>query len=87
MANKKLPADKSAAGARSKQASKPKITKLAQLEGMLRRPAGATIVQLSKALNWQSHSVRGAIAGTLKKKGCVVTSTVDDAERRIYRIA
>ena len=42
-------------------------TKLGQLEGMLRRPAGATIVQLAKALSWQAHSVRGAMSGALKK--------------------
>lgn len=88
MTSKKSPAGKPAAATRNKKSSKPaKTTKLARLEAMLRRPAGATVEQLSKALDWQSHSVRGAIAGALKKKGCVVTSTVDDAKRRIYRAA
>jgi hypothetical protein len=53
---------------------------------MLRQPAGATIEQLGKSLGWQSHSVRGAIAGSLKKKGIAVTSEKPDGGERIYRI-
>jgi predicted ArsR family transcriptional regulator len=88
MARKKSPAGKPATAARGKKSSKPtKTTKLARLETMLRQPDGATIEQLSKALDWQSHSVRGAIAGALKKKGCVVTNTVDESKGRIYRIS
>jgi Protein of unknown function (DUF3489) len=48
-------------------ASAPK-TKLGKLEGTLRRTEGATIAQIAKALDWQLHSVRGAISGSLKKK-------------------
>lgn len=66
---------------------KPKVTKLDQLEAMLRRPAGATIEQLSKALDWQTHSVRGAIAGSLKKKGIKVSSEQPENGLRVYRIA
>src|SRR5260370_38406581 len=43
-------------------------TKLWRLEGMLRRSEGATIAQIAKALDWQLHSVRGGISGSLKKK-------------------
>ena len=53
---------------------------------MLRQPAGATIEQLGKSLGWQSHSVRGAIAGSLKKKGIAVTSDRPEGGERIYRI-
>jgi len=62
--------------------------KLGQLEGMLRRKGGATIPQIAKALHWQLHSVRGAIAGSLKKKLglTVVTEKVADGTR-VYRIA
>ncbi len=68
-------------------ASVPK-TKLGQLEGMLRRTEGATIAQIAKALDWQLHSVRGAISGSLKKKRGleVVAEKVADGER-VYRIA
>src|ERR1700682_4918747 len=51
----------------AESAAAPK-TKLGQLEGMLRRTEGATIAQIAKALDWQLHSVRGAISGSLKKK-------------------
>jgi hypothetical protein len=62
-------------------------TKLGRLEGMLRRPEGATIAQIAKALDWQLHSVRGAISGSLKKKQglTVLAEKVADGDR-IYRI-
>jgi hypothetical protein len=55
---------------------------------MLRRTEGATIAQIAKALDWQLHSVRGAISGSLKKKQglTVVAEKVADGER-VYRIA
>ena len=63
-------------------------TKLGRLEGMLRRPEGATIGQIAKALDWQQHSVRGAISGSLKKKQglTIVAEKIADGER-VYRIA
>lgn len=63
-------------------------TKLGRLEGMLRRAEGATIGQIAKALDWQMHSVRGAISGSLKKKRglTVVAEKTADGER-VYRIA
>ena len=55
---------------------------------MLRRTEGATIAQIAKALDWQLHSVRGAISGSLKKKQglTVVAEKAADGER-VYRIA
>ena len=70
-----------------KKAAKPKTSKLARLEAMLRQPTGATIEQLGKSLGWQSHSVRGAIAGSLKKRGLAITSEKPDGGERVYRIA
>jgi hypothetical protein len=55
---------------------------------MLRRPDGATVEQISKSLDWQMHSVRGAMSGALKKKqGLTITSEQTDNGRRVYRIA
>lgn len=72
--------------AKGAAAKNPK-TKLGQLEAMLRRADGATIIQLSKALAWQPHSVRGAMSGTLKKRGLdIVNDKVKDGIR-VYRIA
>lgn len=88
MARKKTPAaSRPTVAASGKRPPKAKVTKLAKLEAMLRRPEGATIEQIRKALARQAHSVRGAIAGALKKKELVVASEVGKDEQRIYRIA
>ena len=71
---------------RAEAAAAPK-TKLGQLEGMLRRKEGATIAQIAKTLNWQLHSVRGAISGSLKKKrGLAVVAEQAEDGQRVYRI-
>lgn len=63
-------------------------SKQAQLIAMLRRAKGATVDEIAEALSWQPHTVRGAIAGALKKKlGLEVTSEKDDKRGRVYRIA
>jgi hypothetical protein len=63
-------------------------SKQARLIEMLKRSNGATIEEIAKKLEWQAHTVRGAIAGALKKKlGLNVTSEKDDKRGRIYRIA
>ena len=62
-------------------------SKQAQLIAMLRRAKGATIDEIAEAFTWQPHTVRGAIAGALKKKlGLNVTSEKDDKRGRVYRI-
>jgi hypothetical protein len=61
-------------------------SKLDILMTLLRQPAGASIQELAAATAWQVHSVRGAIAGALKKKGHVISSEVVEGVRR-YRIA
>ena len=43
-------------------------TKQAQLIAMLKRPEGATIAEIVEATGWQPHTVRGALAGALKKR-------------------
>ena len=43
-------------------------TKLAALVMALRRPQGATSLQLMLATGWQPHTLRGAISGMLRKK-------------------
>jgi len=62
-------------------------TKQATLIAMLRAPEGATIEEIMAATNWQSHTVRGAMAGALKKKlGLEVTSEKDEGRGRVYRL-
>jgi len=63
-------------------------SKQAQLIAMLKRAKGATIAEIVEAFGWQPHTVRGAIAGALKKKlGLEVVSEKSDKRGRIYRIA
>ncbi|MDX9859311.1 MAG: DUF3489 domain-containing protein [Rhodospirillales bacterium] len=62
-------------------------SKQAQLIAMLKRPEGATIAEITEAFGWQAHTVRGAIAGALKKKlGLAVTSEKIENRGRVYRI-
>jgi len=62
-------------------------SKQAKLIEMLRRPEGASIEEIVAAFDWQAHTVRGAIAGALKKKlGLDVTSEKIDGRGRVYRI-
>ena len=85
--------------ARTKRAAKPKAatkavstpraeSKQSQLIAMLKQPDGATIAEIAKALSWLPHTVRGAIAGALKKKlGLKVESEKVDDRGRVYRLA
>jgi hypothetical protein len=63
-------------------------TKQALLIEMLHAPTGANIEEIMKATGWLSHTVRGAIAGALKKKlGLTVASEKIEGRGRVYRIA
>ena len=57
-------------------------SKLDQVEALLRVPDGASIAELMAATGWQQHSVRGAMAGALKKRGLTITSDKTDGTRR-----
>jgi hypothetical protein len=61
--------------------------KQARLIEMLKRKDGASIEEIVKAFGWQPHTVRGAIAGALKKKlGLEVTSEKVEGRGRVYAI-
>lgn len=63
-------------------------SKQAQLIEMLKRPEGATIEEITTAFGWQAHTVRGAIAGPLKKKlGLDVVSEKFEGRGRVYCLA
>lgn len=54
---------------------------------MLKRPEGASIAEIATEFGWASHTVRGAIAGALKKKlGLGVASEKHETRGRVYRI-
>jgi hypothetical protein len=56
-------------------------SKAAQVVAMLQREGGATISEIMSTMGWQKHTVRGFMAGTMKKAGY----TVEGGERT-YRL-
>ena len=51
-------------------------TKQAMVIALLQRPMGANIDQIVEETNWRQHTVRGFLAGTIKKKlGLELTTT------------
>jgi hypothetical protein len=61
-------------------------TKHARIIAMLRTPAGAKIAAIMTATDWQQHSVRGFLAGVVRKKlGLNLVSEQTD-KGRVYRI-
>ena len=72
----------------AKPARKPREgTKQEALIAMLKRPEGASIAEITAEFGWQPHTVRGAIAGALKKKlGLEVTSEKIEGRGRVYKL-
>jgi len=61
-------------------------TKHTRIVAMLRSPGGATIAAIMTATGWQQHSVRGFLAGVVRKKlGLNLISELTD-KGRVYRI-
>ena len=64
-----------------------RTTKQRTCLALLRRPGGATLSDLQSATGWQSHSIRGFLAGTVKTKlGLTLTSSKVEGDVRRYRI-
>jgi hypothetical protein len=78
------PATSAAAG--DAPAQRARVTKTDTLIALMRAEGGATAQALAEAVGWQVHSVRGFIAGTLKKRADlgVTTERKDGATR--YRV-
>jgi hypothetical protein len=62
-------------------------SKTAQVVAMLQREGGATLVEIMEKMGWQKHTVRGFIAGTMKKAGHAVESFKPEGGERTYRIS
>ena len=62
-------------------------TKHARIIAMLRTPAGATIAAIMTATDWQQHSVRGFLAGVVRKKLGRLNLVSEQTDKgRVYRI-
>jgi hypothetical protein len=88
----KVAAARRASSSRTQPASastKPVIrpdTKQARILAMLRSPVGTTIAAIMTATDWQPHSVRGFLAGVVRRKlGLNLVSEQSD-KGRVYRI-
>ena len=63
-----------------------RATKQERVLTMLSQPEGASIAQMMQATDWQQHSVRGFLAGTVKRKlGFSLTSVKPNDGVRRYR--
>jgi outer membrane biosynthesis protein TonB len=89
------PAPKQQTNAAGKPASKPKaaavpreFSKKQIVLDLLSRKDGATMAEIAKATNWQNHSIRGFVSGTLMKKmDLPVESFKNAGGERCYKIA
>jgi hypothetical protein len=64
-----------------------RITKQERVLTLLGQAEGASIAEMMQATKWQQHSVRGFLAGTVKKKfGFQLTSLKPNGAVRRYRI-
>ena len=61
-------------------------TKNAQVVTMLRDQAGTTIAAIMAATGWQQHSVRGFLAGVVRKKLGLNLVSEPGESGRVYRI-
>jgi hypothetical protein len=61
-------------------------TKHDRVLGLLRAKNGTTIAAISKMTGWQPHSVRGFLAGTVKKKLGLTLESEKTKSGRIYRV-
>jgi len=62
-------------------------SKAAAVMALLKNKRGATIAEMTEVTGWQAHSVRGFLAGSLRKHhGLEVTSEKRSGEERRYRL-
>ena len=59
---------------------------MAQAVVMLQRKNGPTLAETMEKMGWQRHTVRGFMAGAMKKAGYTVESFKPDSGERTYRI-
>jgi hypothetical protein len=84
---KKAKAPKKGPNAQKKADGARDGSKAAKVLELLKQPGGASLQAIMKATEWQAHSVRGFLSGTLRKKlGLTVESTKAEDGERTYSI-
>ena len=61
-------------------------SKTAQVVAMLQRKNGATLAEIMEKMGWLKHTVRGFMAGAMKKAGYTVESFKPEGGDRTHRI-
>jgi hypothetical protein len=61
-------------------------SKQSRVIAMLQSPTGATIAAMMKATGWQPHSVRGFLAGVVRKRLGLKLASKTIAGTRVYQI-
>jgi hypothetical protein len=61
-------------------------SKQARVIAMLQSPSGATIAEMMDATGWQQHSVRGFLAGVVRKRLKLQLSSKKVDGNRVYQI-
>jgi hypothetical protein len=80
------PTRRKKATAEPKAAATREGSKTAQVVTMLQREGGATLAEIMEKMGWQKHTVRGFMAGAMKKAGYAVESFKPEGGERTYRI-
>lgn len=66
--------------------SKSPGSKLDRIVSALRAAKGATIPALMQLTGWQAHSLRGALAGALKKRRGLLITSSKVGDERVYKL-
>jgi len=73
--------------AKAQEAAGPREgSKTAQVIALLQRAKGASISEIMDKMGWQRHTVRGFMAGAMKKAGFTVESFKPEGGERTYRL-